>query len=221
MSTILLFLCVTLITTVSCGQKNKGKNEADTAETVALNVIKLKADTALKNALSKQLLNIYEDDQKYRQQVEGTFLKYGFKSKEIKELASQMNHMDSLNLVKVQTILAQYGWLSPSLIGQDGNSALFLVIQHADAKTRLKYLPMIRLAVQNKAARASDLAAMEDRILTNQGKKQIYGASISLNRETGKYSLDPLEDPGHVDERRAKVGLGTLSNHLAKFGLVK
>ena len=166
-------------------------------------------------------MGIYEDDQKYRQQLEGTFIKYGMQSKEVHELADQMNRMDTLNLVKVTAILDQYGWVGKDLVGQDGNSALYLVIQHADPKTRDKYLPMMQDAVLKNNALASDLATLEDRVLLEQHKKQIYGTQFSLNRKTGKYTLDPLQDPEHVDERRAKVGLGTIQSNLAKFGIIK
>ena len=215
----LLFSAI-LITTVSCGQKKTEKqSSAGSANHIVANVNALKADTSLKNTLTRQLLGIYEDDQKYRQQLEGTFIKYGMQSKEVHELADQMNRMDTLNLVKVTAILDKYGWVGKDLVGQDGNSALFLVIQHADAKTRAKYLPLMQDAVKKNNALASDLAALEDRILLEQHKKQIYGTHFRLNRKTGKYTLDPLQDPAHVEQRRAKVGLGTLSNQLAKYGI--
>ncbi|MGY0041355.1 DUF6624 domain-containing protein [Pedobacter sp. NJ-S-72] len=179
------------------------------------NVNALKADTSLKNTLTRQLLGIYEDDQKYRQQLEGTFIKYGMQSKEVHELADQMNRMDTLNLVKVTAILDQYGWVGKDLVGQDGNSALYLVIQHADAKTRAKYLPMIRDAVKKNNALASDLATLEDRVLLEQHKKQIYGTQISLDTKTGKYTLDPLEDPEHVNEKRARGRIRDNSKQLS------
>jgi hypothetical protein len=217
-----LFFAVVLITTVSCGQKKTEKQSAaGSVNSIAANVNALKADTSLKNALTMQLLGIYEDDQKYRQQLQGTFIKYGMQSKEVQELADQMNRMDTLNLVKVAAILDQYGWLGKDLVGQDGNSALFLVIQHSKPEIRAKYLPMMRDAVKNNNALASDLACLEDRVLVEQHKKQLYGTQFSLNRKTGKYALYPLEDPEHVEERRAKVGLSKLSNRMAEYGIIK
>jgi len=215
--TITLISFAAFVTITSCGQQKK--KEQKIVNTIAANVQALKSDTSLKNSLTRKLLGIYEDDQKYRQQFEGNFIKYGINSKEVHALWDQINQMDSVNLIKIKAILDQYGWLGQDLVGQDGNSAIYLVIQHADASTRAKYLPVMRDAVKRNHALASDLATMEDRILLEQHKKQRYGTQMHMDYKTGKYILAPLADPEHVEERRAKVGLSTMAHHLAKFGL--
>jgi hypothetical protein len=130
-----------------------------------------------------------------------------------------MGYMDSLNLIKVTTLIDKYGWLGPADIGEDGNATLFIVIQHAHLETQQKYLPMMRSAVKSGHAKASSLALLEDRVALREGKKQIYGSQVYVGMNgNGSYVL-PLEDPENVDQRRARVGLGTLADYLKQFNM--
>ena len=102
---------------------------------------------------------------------------------------------------------------------RQGNSALFLVIQHADQKTQEQYLPVMREAVAKGNAAASSLALLEDRVALGQGKKQIYGSQIGMFAETNENYVLPLEDPDNVDKRRSEVGLGKLQEYVSYWGL--
>ena len=96
--------------------------------------------------------------------------------------------------------------------------AVFLVIQHSDSLTQVTYLPMMRTAVQQGAARAEDLALLEDRVLTEQGKPQIYGSQVRMD-SAGKASFFPILDEINVNRRRASVGLGPLEEYARYFGI--
>lgn len=174
-----------------------------------------KAEVNLNKPLAARLDSIYIEDQKYRRQIDSVEKKYGWESKEMKSLWKVMEENDSVNLIKVKEVLDKYGWLGTDIIGERGTQALFLVIQHADAATQEKYLPMMREAVNNGRASGSDLALLEDRVALGQGKKQIYGSQIGRNQETGQYYILPLEDPDNVDKRRAQVGLQPLSEYVS------
>ena len=126
---------------------------------------------------------------------------------------------DSLNLIKVKAILDKYGWLGPDEISDQGNSTLFLVIQHSDQLTQEKYLPLMREAVKNGKAKGSSLALLEDRVALGQGKRQIYGSQIGRNQETKNYFVLPLDDPENVDKRRAEVGLGLLAEYVKRWDI--
>jgi len=171
------------------------------------------------NLLAAKLDTILNDDQKYRNKFEDVEKTLGPTSVELDILRKQISLQDSINLEKVKLILDKYGWLGQDEVGANGNLALFLVIQHAGLTTQLKYLPLLRNAVSTGKARASNLALLEDRIATSQGKKQIYGSQLSLNTKTGKYYVLPLEDPNNVDNRRAKIGLSPLSTYVSRWGI--
>ena len=77
---------------------------------------------------------------------------------------------------------------------------------------------MMREAVKNKQAIAGNLALLEDRVALREGRKQIYGSQL-ITDSTNKTKLQPIEDPDHVDERRAAVGLGPLAEYLKQFNI--
>lgn len=178
---------------------------------------KERAEANLNKPLVAMLDSIYAEDQTYRLQLNEIEKKYGWESKEIKQHWKIINEKDSINLLKVKSILNKYGWLGADVVGVQGNSTLFLVIQHADQVTQEKYLPMMREAVKNGKARASSLALLEDRVALGQGKKQMYGSQIGRDPETQKYYVLPLEDPDNVDKRRSEVGLGLLSEYVSMW----
>ncbi|MDB5014652.1 MAG: hypothetical protein JWQ25_2854 [Daejeonella sp.] len=167
--------------------------------------------------LGSQLSAIFELDQAIRIQWMDSVNKYGIPFPQINAIRNKGRTSDSLNLISVKHILNTRGWLGPETVGETGSSALFLVIQHSDTKTMEHYLPMLREAVKNKKADSRDLAKMEDRVLVNQDKKQLYGTQIGRDSITQKYYVYPLNDPDNVDKRRAKMGFGKLSDYLLEW----
>src|SRR5262245_35379617 len=59
---------------------------------------------------------------------------------------------DSLNLIRGTAIIDSAGWRGPADVGQNASRALYIVIQHADLATQEKYLPEMRLAVEEGKA---------------------------------------------------------------------
>jgi len=180
---------------------------------------KVKAEENLNRPLMAMLDTIYGDDQRYRQQIDGIAKKYGWESKELKDHWKIINEKDSINLIKIKVILGKFGWLGSDIVGDQGNSTLFVVIQHSDQKTQEYYLPMMREAVKNGKAQGSSLALLEDRLALKQGKRQIYGSQIGRDEETKIFYILPLEDPDNVDIRRAKVGLEPLAYYVNHWQL--
>jgi hypothetical protein len=174
----------------------------------------------LNKMLIAKLDSIYNDDQKYRIQIDSIMKKSGWESNEIHYLIRRMNETDSINVIKIKEIINTFGWLGADSIGKRGNSTLFLVIQHADQVTQEKYLPILREAVSHGKAKASNLALMEDRVLLGQGKKQIYGTQIGMDNQTQLYYVSPLEDPDNVDKRRAKVGLEPMADYVKDWEIL-
>ena len=162
---------------------------------------------------------IYKEDQGLRKEIKSVQDKYGRESGEMKAHWETINEKDARNLIKIQKILDEKGWLGQDVIGGRGNMTLFLVIQHAPIEIQEKYLPMMREAVKKNNAQPSSLALLEDRIALRTGKRQIYGSQIGRNPETGEFYVSPIENPEKVDERRAKVGLGTLQDYISNWNI--
>jgi len=178
---------------------------------------KAKAEAKFNKPLIVQLDSIFNDDQKYRNQIGEIEKKYGWESKEMKNHWKIIIEKDSLNLINIKSILDTYGWLGAEVIGEQGNTTLFLVIQHSDQTTQEKYLPIMRDAVKNGRAQASALALLEDRVALGRGKRQLYGSQIGRDQETQLFYVRPLEDPDNVDTRRADVGLEPLEKYGKQF----
>jgi hypothetical protein len=193
------------------------KRWAPLIEKVRLN--KERAEVNLNKPLARQLDSIYVEDQKYRLMMDNIEKQHGFKSKEMQDLWKVIMKKDSSNLVVITAVLDKYGWLGPDFVGDQGASTLFLVIQHSDTKTQVKYLPMMREAVKNGNARSENLALLEDRVALAQGKKQIYGSQIQQDPNTGKYFVAPIEDEPNVNKRRASVGLGPLEDYVRRWDI--
>ncbi len=162
---------------------------------------------------------VFEEDQKYRSLFRAIEDQFGRDSDEFKNILSNQRHMDSLNQIVVLNVLDKYGWLGKEIVGEKGNSVLFMVIQHADLPIQKKYLPMMKLAVQNGDAAIIDLVKLEDRIAAREGRKQTYGSQIFTNPETGEQYVYPVRNPELLDERRRSIGLLAMEEYLSYYTL--
>lgn len=181
---------------------------------------KVKANQPTMPDLVKILKEVHANDQQYRLMLDSVEKKFGAKSAEMNALWQTIQQNDSINEGIVTGILDKHGWLGAKAVGSTGNSALFLVIQHAPLAVQEKYLPMMRDAVKNGNARGSSLALLEDRVLMRNGKKQIYGSQVRTDPNTGEKYFFPIEDVDNVDKRRAEVGLGPLAEYAKNFDMV-
>ena len=177
------------------------------------------AEANLNKPLVALLDTIYIEDQQDRGNMDTVEKQFGWQSKQMDSLWRKMRHQDSVNLIRVKNIIDNYGWLGPEEVGEQGAATIFLVIQHADSLTQVTYVPKMREAVKNGKAKPQNLALLEDRILTNQGKEQIYGSQLTRNEQSGKYEFFPIQDEANVNKRRASVGLPPLEEYAKHFGL--
>jgi hypothetical protein len=177
------------------------------------------SSTITYDSIISQLFIIDQDDQDGRNHIDDIRTQYGFDSHEYKQLWASINLKDSINLIKVEAIIQKYGWLGQNKIGSQGNTTIFMVIQHSNLKTQEKYLPLLREAVKNGNAKANHLALMEDRVALRQGRKQIYGSQVSINYKTNEVYVLPIEDPDNVDKRRASVGLSSIAEYVGEMGI--
>ena len=94
------------------------------------------------------------------------------------------------------------------------------MIQHVDIETKEKYLPLLQKVVEQGDANGSNLALLTDRIALSRGRKQIYGSQLEQDPKSQTYVLSPLEDPDHVDERRAKMDMEPIADYLQAWDIV-
>jgi hypothetical protein len=104
------------------------------------------------------------------------------------------------------------------LVGEKGMTAVFLLIQHSPLEYQKKYFPQIEKSAYNGDIPLSDVAYLTDKILTKEGKKQLYGTQLKYSHETKSYKLKPIEDEKNMNERRRQVGLGPVEDYAKNFG---
>ncbi len=177
------------------------------------------AEAHLDRELVAALDTILHDDQDGRLQLPEVEQKYGRESEELAAHWRMIEEKDSVNLVKVSRILDERGWPGHDVAGPRGSQTIFLVIQHAGLEAQQKYLPLVREAVRKGYVNPSSLAMLEDRVALKESRSQVYGTQIGRDGETGVYYILPLDDPDNVDQRRASVGLGPISEYIARWGL--
>jgi Family of unknown function (DUF6624) len=177
------------------------------------------------DAVRRELVRMGEDDQKRRQEMMDLMDRVAGSdsekmAKRWKQAVERQNDLDGKNRQRLDEIVKQHGWPKKSVFGEEASGVAFLIVQHAELDYQKKYLPLIKEAVTQKEARRSDLAMLEDRILTREGKKQVYGTQLRLNQTTQRMELYPSEDEENVDSRRAAVGLEPLAEYLKRaFGI--
>lgn len=181
----------------------------------------IKKDTtpwAIYHAIQATLDSVFITDQAVRKDIQTIQTKYGPNSHQMDSVMKLMRGVDTINTKKVVNILDNHGWLSIDDIGEKANLAIFLVIQHSNSKTQQKYLPLMREAVKQGKAKPDQLALLEDRVLTNQGKPQLYGSQVR-SIAGGKYAFYPIADEKNVNQRRAEMGLEPLEQYARYYNI--
>ena len=113
--------------------------------------------------------------------------------------------------------LLEDAWPSVEQVGEDGQRAAWLIVQHAISVPlfQRRCLALLQSAVERHAAPAMQLAMLTDRICTLEGRPQRYGTQFDWDAN-GELSPLPLEDAARVDEWRAQVGLEPLAETSAR-----
>ncbi|PHN07742.1 hypothetical protein CRP01_04925 [Flavilitoribacter nigricans DSM 23189 = NBRC 102662] len=91
--------------------------------------------------------------------------------------------------------------------------------QAASQKYRKKYFKYLKSAAERGDLDPIEVAKLEDRILVADGQPQRYGTYLIDENSDTPWALYKLEAPEQVDARRAKVGLGPLSEELEPYGI--
>jgi hypothetical protein len=124
--------------------------------------------------------------------------------------------MEERNMKENQEALLQlldrYGWPTASAVTEYAAAGAALIINHSSYELRSKYFPLLKEAFEKGEAQSLRFAKMQDRLLVEEGKEQLYGTQIKF--ENLVRTPYPIENPHSVDQRRAKIGLGPLKPYL-------
>jgi hypothetical protein len=166
--------------------------------------------TAMNEDLREELLQRQAEDQSVR-----TGIPLPGDDRTAEELFGQMDVVDRLNTERMKEILDTYGWPGWALVGEDGSTAAWVLVQHADLDPEFQELGLRYLigAVAADDASPGDLAYLIDRVRVAKGLPQVYGTQIGPGPDGDVAPRTPIENPGNVDQRRADAGLSTLEEY--------
>ena len=125
---------------------------------------------------------------------------------------------DAARTERLEEILAEHGWPTYDLVGEDGEDAAWAIAQHSDQDPAFQReaLELLRTAVAAGQASPGNLAYLEDRVAVAAGQPQTYGTQIGCGPQ-GPEPATPLADPAAVDGLRSAAGLEPLADYLAEM----
>ncbi|MBZ5712936.1 DUF6624 domain-containing protein [Nannocystis pusilla] len=122
----------------------------------------------------------------------------------------EMEAVHRRNAARLREVLAGVGWPGRTLVGDDGASAAWRIVQHAIGEPALlrSCLPLLQRAAAEGEADPAEVAKLEDRIRVSEGRPQRYGTQYDWNEDgTAMVPMVGVEAPESLAERRAAVGL--------------
>ena len=128
---------------------------------------------------------------------------------------------DAARTARLAEILAEHGWPTYDLVGEDGEDAAWTIAQHSDRDPAFQRqaLELLRTAVEAGQGSPGNLAYLEDRIAVGAGQPQTYGTQIGCGAD-GPVPATPIADEAAVDGLRAAAGLEPLAAYLAEMDAV-
>ncbi len=121
--------------------------------------------------------------------------------------------IDARNTARLKEIVVKYGWPTNSMVGEEGAAAAWLLAQHADQDPdfQRRVLALMEILLPQGEVNRSQYAYLYDRT----HRPQRYGTQGDC-ASPGKWEPREIEDPEHVDERRASMAInpGKLSEYI-------
>jgi len=152
-------------------------------------------------ALRDELLAMKQRDQEVRTQaLLGDF--------------SRWREVDAQNQARLKEIVAQHGWPTYAMVGEDGARAGWLLAQHSDRDRafQLQVLSLMEPLVDSGQASATDYAYLYDRT----HYPQRYGTQgVCISAE--EWQPFEIEDMDGLAERRKQAGMPPIADYAALF----
>jgi hypothetical protein len=119
---------------------------------------------------------------------------------------------------RLAQIVAEHGWPTRTLVGEDGATAAWAIAQHSDLDPvfQRRMLELMGRAAASGEADRGEFAYLTDRVAANAGQPQTYGTQMGCGPD-GKPQLAPLAEPDRVDQLRAEAGLPALAEYLVEL----
>lgn len=157
-----------------------------------------------------------------KRQLRNKLLLLAKKDQEMRARGKWNLAVDKKNLQELRKIIEHHGWPKISDVGIEGSEAAWLIAQHADfdLQFQIEALRMIKERAKKQEAPLHQIAYLTDRVLVNQGKKQIFGTQFYKTKR-GNFKLKPVRSLKNIDKRRVKFNLPPLHLYVQKIKEMK
>ena len=163
------------------------------------------ADAQVNTALRDELLAMEKVDQDARSKCTGATADE--QKKCIVEIAEKI---DTPHTRRLEQIVASHGFPSRSIVGDDGQRAFMILLQHVTSESlREKLVEPVTRAFERKELDPQGYANFIDRHRLRTGRLQLYGSGWEF--KDGKMVLSPTEDLKNLEARRKAIGLPPMS----------
>lgn len=171
------------------------------------------AEPALQAELAERLAA--DQDVRMRLIATGAFNGDGLSNPtpEVSALLVEMMTTDADNLAFVEALVAEHGWPTPALVGTDGVSAVWYIVQHSYLEVQERMLPLVEAAWTAGDLPGEKYALLLDRVLVGRGERQVYGTQPDMAPD-GTLSIPATTDDATLDVRRAEVGLPPIAVYM-------
>lgn len=154
-------------------------------------------------ALAPKIMELANNDQILRSQPEPDF-----------EL---IRDSDKKNSEILREVIARCGWPTYSAVGAKAARAAWLIVQHSpNLEFQSHVLALLEQAPTGESHK-QQYALLFDRVALRQDRPQRYGTQVLCSQTDGTSKLAELENADILDQLRANVGLGPISEYLKKF----
>lgn len=184
-----------------------------------LEYIYYQKNKTINTQLGWKIAKMFFNDQAPKHASDRILERYGTKSFQMDSINRVIANTDSLNMLELEKIINYYGWTGKELVGLEGADRAFIIILHAPLSYQKKYFEIIKTAIEKGDIEKRSLAYLTDKILTKEGKKQLYGTQLKYSAETKSYQFKPIENEKDVNIRRKEFGLGPIEEYAKDFGI--
>lgn len=171
--------------------------------------------------IQKDITKLWRDDQSAR----GAYVTLATKDRTGAQFWAQRLatahtvRMDALSKPYIETLMESYNWIDSKRFGRKASAHAWILVQHADDHPdfQAKVLRQMEPYLKSGDIKPANYAYLWDRVAINTGRKQRYGTQPTWECTDGKLELQPLENPKTVNERRAKMNMGSVEAGLAQM----
>jgi hypothetical protein len=145
--------------------------------------------------LKQRLITMAKQDQAARA--------FDWSSPATKKTVERLQSTDERLTAELQQIIHEKGWPTISLVGLKASQDAALILTHSpDHDFQRKLIPELQQLAEDEKIVGSDIATIMDKVLVSEGKPQRFGTQFTIS--DGRAHMDPVEDPAHLDQRRAQ-----------------